>query len=509
MLNGEQKAFINHINGPMRLSALWGPPGTGKTTTVVAAIIATALNSRSAKILVCTPSNEAADLIVERLANNSDMYSLLGQGNCIMRLNGLTRNSKTVPKAVLRHSPCDDYGNFKFPGKESIMNYRIVVSTLMTSDTLFAMDVPTDHFSHLFVDEAGHATEQLLMIAQNVTSCENETNCKTKVVLAGDPKQLGPRVTMPVLNQQFNLYQSPLQRIQENSQMWGLVGSQLLDCYRSHPSIVRLINTTYNDTLRPTVANRNKFERFWDTQLIKGYRSHSQSLLSRYFGALRPSLHPILCLTHTHPDQREADSPSWMNHFELLTLVDIILELKRTKLANGDPIGFDDISVITPYRKQAQRISDKLYATLMTQYPAAMITVDQFGQPFNRPQIPVKVSTVDAFQGRESKVVIVSCVRSAIEHAKTDAKFGIGFLNQPERTNVALSRAKDLLIIIGNRNVLCKDLVWQEYFRRLDAMEAESPGVMINLGGPTLPTSVGTDNADDGMTERGGRTREE
>eukprot|EP00743_Colponemidia_sp_Colp-15_P019174 GILK01024329.1.p1 GENE.GILK01024329.1~~GILK01024329.1.p1 ORF type:complete len:154 (+),score=15.91 GILK01024329.1:45-464(+) len=137
---------------------------------------------------------------------------------------------------------------------------------------------------------------------------------------------------------------------------------------------------------------------------------------------------------------------------------------------------------------------------------------DPTGQPLPRDRMPIKVATVDSFQGRESKVVIVSCVRSAKEHASHDAKFGIGFLQQPERTNVALSRAKDLLVIIGNKNVLCTDKSWQDYFRRLEEMDATNSGVMINLGGPRLGNNAinaSDDAGDDGVEERGGVNREE
>lgn len=539
-LNKNQQAFINHVQGPTRLSALWGPPGTGKTTTLVAAIVDILLRQPSTKILVCTPSNEAADLIVERLLKNVELkYKLSPAKDLIVRIHGATRDQKSVSESVRKVSPRFYNNTFDFPSNEDITSKRIVVTTLMSSDKLFAVGIPGDHFTHLFVDEAGHASEQLLMVALNATRGDDRGPCKTKVVLAGDPKQLGPRVTIPELTK-FDMYMSPLQRIQEDGHIWPTVGYQLTECYRSHSAIVDLINACYDNTVagklksddnkHPShklvasekVSKVNQFAKLWTSDLLRGpfywpnhlkneklaRRANPEAPHSPCPKALNSPSQPILCLTHTHPDQKEGDSPSWMNQFEIFKVVELVEELRRLNL-----VPLKQIAVITPYRKQVQRITQKLYEVISKNFEKEMITKDPRTRTPIRPRIPVKVSTVDNFQGRESQVVIVSCVRSAIEAAESDQRFGIGFLKQPERTNVALSRAKQLLIIIGNRKILSKDATWHEYFWRLDEMNKKNPGVVMNLGGPKVvsdPKRTSTKNqkdndAVDGMHELVGK----
>lgn len=133
-----------------------------------------------ARILACAPSNSAADIIAERL-------TVLGSQ--MFRLNAPSRPLKHMPRTLEKFVLKDDDGVFFVPRKEALMSYRVVVSTCVTSAVPFALGVPSGHFTHVFVDEAGQAYEPEALIA-----IKTMANKDTNLILSGDPKQLGPIV---------------------------------------------------------------------------------------------------------------------------------------------------------------------------------------------------------------------------------------------------------------------------------------------------------------------------
>lgn len=126
-------------------------PGTGKTVTLVEAILQVLYQVPRAMILVCAPSNNAADIILERLR----MFLYPSQ---LFRLNAPSR-AKDLPRGLESHSLRYDDGSFMIPPLTNLMQYRIVVSTCASSSLLHGVGVPHGHFTHIFVDEAGQASE--------------------------------------------------------------------------------------------------------------------------------------------------------------------------------------------------------------------------------------------------------------------------------------------------------------------------------------------------------------
>jgi len=127
---------------------VFGPPGTGKTRTLVAALLAVIRSNPESCVLVCAPSNAAADVIVERAKvqlNTSQM----------IRINAYSRTSE-VPVEVKPY--CSDSSNV--PDVPTILRYRVVVTTCTTAARMSGFHgFPNDHFTHIMIDEAGHATE--------------------------------------------------------------------------------------------------------------------------------------------------------------------------------------------------------------------------------------------------------------------------------------------------------------------------------------------------------------
>lgn len=177
-------------------------PGTGKTVTIVEAIRQLYLTKPTSCILACAPSNSAADLIAARLRD-------LGP-NVLFRFYAPTRNKNDIPDELLPFVQLRADGHFTVPPIAILKRYRIIVCTCVSASFPYGVGMPRGHFSHLFFDEAGHATEPETMIAIK-TMADNETN----IVLSGDPRQLGPIIRSKVA-QALGLETSYLERLMKN-----------------------------------------------------------------------------------------------------------------------------------------------------------------------------------------------------------------------------------------------------------------------------------------------------
>lgn len=108
-------------------------------------------------------------------------------------------------------------------------------------------------------------------------------------------------------------------------------------------------------------------------------------------------------------------------------------------------VGPDDIGIITPYTKQVKVIRN-------------MIAEHEIKVP--------KVGTVEEFQGQERMVVLMSTVRSSNEMLHQDRFFKLGFVSNPKRLNVSISRARALLVVFGNPHLLANDVSWRYLLRQ-------------------------------------------
>mmetsp|Transcript_6441 Transcript_6441/g.11006 ORF Transcript_6441/g.11006 Transcript_6441/m.11006 type:complete len:260 (-) Transcript_6441:528-1307(-) len=142
-------------------------------------------------------------------------------------------------------------------------------------------------------------------------------------------------------------------------------------------------------------------------------------------------------------DEREGNSPSWFNQQEAKLVMQYVNDLLEMRANRPSP---QDIGIISPYRKQVQKIR----ALLRGKYGNG-----------------IKVGSVEEFQGQERRVIIISTVRSSAEHLAFDAKFRLGFLSNPKRFNVAITRPKELLVVVGNPEVLKHDNCWLEWMRHV------------------------------------------
>ncbi|KAL9447579.1 hypothetical protein AB3S75_015116 [Citrus x aurantiifolia] len=412
-LNEEQTRSVENIlgckGGPPYV--IYGPPGTGKTMTLVEAILQVYSTREHSRILVCAASNSAADHMLERLISN-EVAGI--KENEILRLNATSRPYEDVPTDFIRF--CFFEGSiFKCPPREALGRYRIIISTYMSSSLLNTSGIKRGNFSHIFLDEAGQASEPESMIP-----IANLCTKQTVVVLAGDPKQLGPVICSKDA-ETFGLGKSYLERLFEcefyGNGDEGYV-TKLVRNYRCHPAILDLPSKL-----------------FYGGELL-ACKDDATSLSSAKVDIFPNKDFPVLFFGIQGCDEREGNNPSWFNRFEVSKVVDII-----NKLRENTELNETDIGVITPYRQQVLKIKKVL-------------------ETWDMPD--VKVGTVEQFQGQEREVIIVSTVRSTVKHNEFDRTYCLGFLSNPRRFNVAITRARSLLIIVGNPHIVCQDPYWNK-----------------------------------------------
>ncbi|KAI0075956.1 P-loop containing nucleoside triphosphate hydrolase protein [Panus rudis PR-1116 ss-1] len=397
---------------------VFGPPGTGKTVTIVEAIRQLVRINPSARIIACAPSNSAADLIASRL-------SVLGQDN-VFRLYAPSRDKKSVPSELLDYtylarSP-EGLDLFSVPPLARLRRFRVVVCTCVSASVLHGVGLPRGHFSHVFIDEAGQATEPEAMVSIKTLS-DNNTN----VILSGDPKQLGPIIRSAVARElDFELsYLERLMKmaIYDERKWFGRTVVKLVKNFRSHEHILYFPNDKfYRGELKP-----------WGDERITRFYVGWPHLPNPNF--------PIIFHAISGEDQREASSPSFFNISEVTQVkkyVQMLRDDRRFRITNND------IGIIAPYQAQCGRIRRAL-----------------------RDFEGIKVGSVEEFQGQERRVIIISTVRSSKEFVEYDVKHTLGFVASPRRFNVAMTRAQALLIIVGDPSVLSLDPLWRSFLNHV------------------------------------------
>ena len=363
------------------------------------------LDIPGAKVLATAPSNAAADLICEKLSKK-------GIRN-MLRLNGMLRNEGDVPSSV---KPFTSKGlafdTFNIPTLAELQQYDVIVSTCTSAGYLASRSSLPGWFTHVFVDEAAQALEPEVLIP--VSTAEPGA----LVVLAGDFKQLGPIIRSPEAAR-LGLDTPLLDRIVQHIGIDHPRVHTLLRSYRAHPSILHIYNqVTYGGMLRCVCPESSHDMVGWRCFPVNG--------------------HPVIFHHVCGTEARETTSPSWSNPDEVEVIRTYVQEL-QTKGVNAS-----DVGIITPYQLQCKRLQ-------------LMCRTESF---------PAQVGTTEQFQGRESRVILLTTVRSRQENEfPQDLKFALGFVGNEKRSNVALSRARSALVVVGNLRLLSADRHWHQIIR--------------------------------------------
>ena len=455
-LNDVQQAAVKQIFGgkcrPVPF-IIYGPPGTGKTRTMVEAIkLRHRHNSSSGHILVCAPSNKAADVLVTRLAKAVPKTEML-------RLMSYGRNRRDVTDDVFDFCTFKD-GSFQTPELERLVGFRIIVATLAMASKLYNMGVTRQHFGSIFIDECGQCTEpDVLSVLGPLLNFP--TDLEQQVVLAGDPQQLGP-IIRSSLALKHGLGQSFLERLMSSCPVYQRDLKQYPDSLGYNPScIVKLLHCYRCHEQILSVPNRL----LYDGDLVASGNSVLVDSLLPWSG-LPNKRFPLIFHGVEGDNQREGNSPSWFNVSEVELVVSYVLRLKAD--LSRFAMSLKEIGIITPYQKQVSKIRQALKAKGCE---------------------AVDVGSVEQFQGDERRVIILSTVRSSVEYLELDAQYNLGFVASPKRFNVSVTRAQALLIVIGSPKVLSTDPMWS-------ALLAHCADHQACLGAP-LPPPRSPDRSDD------------
>ena len=441
-----------------------GPPGTGKTKTLVEIAMQLLNTTDVAHMLICAPSEAAADTLALRLKQYLTPKQLL-------RLNGPNRADNEVPRELLQYCYIQD-DMFYLPPFKALLAYSVVVMSCrdaailaearLTNADLWTMErdlvsalhpeheppTPSLHWGALLLDEAAQATEIDVLPAISVVCpppAYPQDHAQPRMVLAGDEHQLGPRTAShdPAFSQSLfgRLFARPL--------------------YADHP----LSRSHVRPSSGPPVLKRSMLPILYPpfTNLIRNYRSHP-SILSIpsslfYHDTLIPSAPtsstplqssplwrgrkwPVLYIPHTSPDDLERDNGGWYNTSEAR----LTCSLAET-LVLSSGVKQEDICIMSPFAAQVKLLR-------------SMIRRETAG---GRGLWDVNIGPVEAFQGLERRVVILCTTRTRMRFVEEDKKRGAGLVGQRRKMNVALTRAREGLLVIGSPEVMGVDECWREW----------------------------------------------
>uniref|UniRef100_A0A1I8Q9M8 C2H2-type domain-containing protein n=1 Tax=Stomoxys calcitrans TaxID=35570 RepID=A0A1I8Q9M8_STOCA len=411
--NPEQLQAVRNIaEGPRNDATyiIFGPPGTGKTTTLVEAILQV-WKRDGTKILVTASSNSACDEIALRLCK---ILSKLDESRSIVRIFAQSNEARmeTIDDLLLEYSNL--YSAHFYPDVEVLHEYRIVVCTMSVVAKLSLGKFGRSEnggakYTHLFIDEVAASTEVEALMT--ITSILTPKSC---LIIAGDNKQLGP-IVKSKRAEEFKLGQSLMDRLLEREcyrvntdtdSYDRTIQTRLRLNFRSHPAIVNLYSGLYYNHALEAEAN------LADVSLVKNWHKAP----SNDFPIIFDSVNGKTCTDN--------QSSSSYNFDEINIVMEYVKDLMYFGI-NGQEVQQSDIGVISPYKKQYIRIREELNLRRWYQ---------------------IETGSVENFQGKEKNIIIVSFVRS---NTPT-----LGFLENPRRLNVTLSRAKSLLILIGNAKTL-------------------------------------------------------
>ncbi len=446
-LNPSQERAVNEVLRAKDVLVLHGPPGTGKTTTLVEAINETLM--RETQVLVCAQSNTAVDWISEKLVDS---------GIPVLRLGNPTRVNDKMLSFTYEHRFADhpDYPKLwqvrrnmremRRRRRESGEHFhqklnrlkelavelevrinadifgqvRVIASTLVGAGNKL---LDGKRFSTLFIDEAAQALE---------AACWIPIRRASRVIFAGDHCQLPPTVkSLEALK--GGLGKTLMERIVENKpECVSLLEVQ----YRMNDEIMQFSSDYfYHGKMRsaPEVAHRLIHEGdapilWFDTSEIELGEDEKDNFKEQFVGE-----------TFGRVNKGEADLT--------ISLLQIYFQRIGKQRILDDRI---DVGIISPYRAQVQ-------------YLKRLIKKRTFFKPFRH---LISVNTVDGFQGQERDVILISLVRA-------NDKGQIGFLRDLRRMNVAMTRARMKLFILGDAPTLTRHPFYKQLYNYIQTVRQQ------------------------------------
>ena len=466
-LNPTQERAVNEVLWAKDVAIVHGPPGTGKTTTLVEAINETLM--RESQVLVCAQSNMAVDWISEKLVDRGINVLRIGNPTRVNdKMLGFTYERRfeshadypqlwAIRKAIRELRKNRKKGSENYHQKMDRLKSRAAEIELRINAELFGEArviactlVGSAHhllegmkFGTLFIDEAAQALEAACWIPMKRAS---------RVILAGDHCQLPPTVKS-IAALRAGLGKTLMERIAENKPE---VVTLLKIQYRMNDEIMRFSSDWFYGgkvESAPQVKYRSVLDYDHPITWIDTSNEENQITIE---GEDAPedsaSTASSVSAANLNSDlnfkeQFVGESFGRINKAEaeltLLTLAEYFTKIGKQRVLEERI----DVGIISPYRAQVQ-------------YLKKLIKKYEFFKPYRR---LISVNTVDGFQGQERDVILISLVRSNDEGQ-------IGFLKDLRRMNVAMTRARMKLIILGNKDTMTKHPFYKKLWEYVEAI---------------------------------------
>lgn len=442
--NLSQRSAVESALRTRGFSFIQGPPGTGKTRTLVG-LLSCVIALQGAPVLVCTPSNSAINEVIDRImsyglydmtSTKSDAY--IKEFN-LVRVGQHPDMPERIKQFSLKELTMRQSDKIRKDGFEkvqaAVLKGADIVCTTLSSSASHALMTANIPFKTVIIDEAAQAVELETLIPLQYR-CE-------QCIMIGDPQQLPATV---FAKNNFLYERSLFARFSETmtKERILLLNTQ----YRMHPDISLFPNRHFyhGKLLDGTVAEPSN----WSGSLMLPASMSSASSASSSSAAsskplsdeARNIFSSLRFFDLTQSSNANSGARSMGNQDE----VNFVVALIRKLLAQNPRIVFDNkIVVITPYQLQRSMLKRAfgIHAT----------SNSIFGM--------IEVATVDSYQGREKDIVIVSTVRATKGSS-------IGFLADVRRLNVALTRAKKSLWIVGKSSTLSVNPEWSALLNSLN-----------------------------------------
>ena len=466
-LNPTQERAVNEVLWAKDVAIVHGPPGTGKTTTLVEAINETLM--RESQVLVCAQSNMAVDWISEKLVDRGINVLRIGNPTRVNdKMLGFTYERRfeshadypqlwAIRKAIRELRKNRKKGSENYHQKMDRLKSRAAEIELRINAELFGEArviactlVGSAHhllegmkFGTLFIDEAAQALEAACWIPMRRAS---------RVILAGDHCQLPPTVKS-IAALRAGLGKTLMERIAENKPE---VVTLLKIQYRMNDEIMRFSSDWFYGgkvESAPQIKYRSVLDYDHPITWIDTSNEENQITIE---GEDAPedsaSTASSVSAANQNSDlnfkeQFVGESFGRINKAEaeltLLTLAEYFTKIGKQRVLEERI----DVGIISPYRAQVQ-------------YLKKLIKKYEFFKPYRR---LISVNTVDGFQGQERDVILISLVRSNDEGQ-------IGFLKDLRRMNVAMTRARMKLIILGNKDTMTKHPFYKKLWKYVEAI---------------------------------------
>ena len=443
-LNRTQEEAVNKVLRAKDVAVVHGPPGTGKTTTLVEAIYETL--RRENQVLVCAQSNMAVDWISEKLVDRGINVLRIGNPTKVNdKMLSFTYERRfeahpdyellwAIRKAIRELRAHRKRGDEKYHQKMERLKERATELELRINGALFGEArviactlvgsssrlLEGQKFGTLFIDEAAQALE---------AACWIPIRRAGRVILAGDHCQLPPTVkSLAALK--GGLGKTLMERIVENKpETVTLLKMQ----YRMNEEIMRFSSDWFYGN-QVESAPEVKYRSILDLDIPMTWVDTSQIELPEDGGV-------------SFKEQFVGESFGRINKAEAeLTL--LTLEHYFQKIGKGRILDERlDVGIISPYRAQVQ-------------YLRRQLRKKEFFKPYRH---LISVNTVDGFQGQERDVILISLVRANDEGQ-------IGFLRDLRRMNVAITRARMKLIILGDASTMTKHPFYRKLYEYIEAL---------------------------------------